>query len=251
MSRSSHVIPLPKWVLFVRGFQLLLAVIVMGVSAYGIYWVAFNSWCFALFTALATMIIVLYAILTNHVAACAGGYNYWALLALEIFGVLFWLSSMAALAATRAAFVFPTEINGCVNYGYGGVCYKKRDIIEKRAVATYGYLDMMSATAGLSAIEMLLFITTLTVFSIHLRRTRSSNKHAPINDKLEAHPMNPVAYEQSQQYSAPHQYGAPQYNQQQPYDPPQQTYPQQPAPQPYQGIEVNQAPYAPVSGQHY
>lgn len=104
------------------------------------------------------MIIVVYAILTNNVSSCAGAYNYWALLALEIFGVIFWLSSMAALAATRAAFVFPTEINGCVNYGYGGVCYKKREL-EKRAVATYGYLDMMSAAAGLSAIEM--FVTLL------------------------------------------------------------------------------------------
>jgi hypothetical protein len=42
MSRSGQVIPLPKWVLIIRGFQLLLAVIILGVSAYGIYWVAFN-----------------------------------------------------------------------------------------------------------------------------------------------------------------------------------------------------------------
>ena len=62
---------------------------------------------------------------------------------------------MAALAATRAAFVFPTEINGCENYGYGGVCYKKRAIVQKRSfVATDGYLNLMSGTAGLSAIEM-------------------------------------------------------------------------------------------------
>ena len=66
--------------------------------------------------------------------------------------IIFWLSAMAALAATRATFTIPTEINGCVNYGYGGVCY--RDVLEKRAVATYGYLDMMSAAAGLSAIEL-------------------------------------------------------------------------------------------------
>lgn len=113
-----------------------------------------QSWCFALFTAIATLIIVLYAVLTNHVSSCARGYNYWAILALEIFGVIFWLSSMAALAATRATFVIPTEINGCVNYGYGGICYKKRNLLQKRYVATYGYLNMMSATAGLSAIEM-------------------------------------------------------------------------------------------------
>jgi hypothetical protein len=42
-SRSAHVIELPKWVLVVRGFQLLLAIIILGLAAYGIYWVAFGA----------------------------------------------------------------------------------------------------------------------------------------------------------------------------------------------------------------
>lgn len=184
---------------------------------------------------------------------------------------------MAALAATRAAFVYPTEINGCDNYGYGGVCYKKRELEKRGYVATHGYLSMMSGAAGLSAIEMfvsphtslsdsnrvsskesdangmgrLFFIITLVVFSIHLRRARSSGKHTPhTNDKLEAHPMNPVAYEQSQQANL---YAAPQpYTSQQQYDPPPQNYPQPPASQPYQGIEVQpEQQYTPGLGHHY
>jgi hypothetical protein len=94
-------------------------------------------------------------------------------LALEIFAIIFWLSSMAALAALRATFVIPTEINGCVNYGYGGICYKKRDTIEKRAVATYGYLNMISAAAGLSAIEM--FVPLFEVPIWKLKRIRADN----------------------------------------------------------------------------
>ena len=39
-------------------------------------------------------------------------------------------------------------------FGYGGVCYKKREFLEKRAVATHGYLNMMRGAAGLSAIAM-------------------------------------------------------------------------------------------------
>jgi hypothetical protein len=100
------------------------------------------------------MIIVLYAGLTSNIASCTPAYNYWAILGLEIFGVIFWLSSMGALAATRASFVFPTTINGCYRYGGEGHCYKKRELLQKRAVATYGYLNMMSGAAGLSAIEM-------------------------------------------------------------------------------------------------
>ena len=80
-------------------------------------------------------------------------YNYWAVLALDVFAAIFWLASMADLAATRTSFKYHTVINGCYNDGYGGVCYTKRDL-EKRDVATYSYLDMMSASAGLSALEM-------------------------------------------------------------------------------------------------
>lgn len=39
---GSHVITLPKWILVLRVFQLLFAVIILGISAYGLYWIAFN-----------------------------------------------------------------------------------------------------------------------------------------------------------------------------------------------------------------
>ena len=58
---------------------------------------------------------------------------------------------MAALAATRATFIFPTTINECVHTADGGVCDRK---LLKRAVAGYGYLAAMSATAGICALEM-------------------------------------------------------------------------------------------------
>jgi len=61
---------------------------------------------------------------------------------------------MASLAATRAAFTVPTTINECVNDGSGGVCVKRRDISKRDYVASYPYLNTMSAAAGLSAIEM-------------------------------------------------------------------------------------------------
>ncbi|KAH7305166.1 hypothetical protein BKA65DRAFT_415882, partial [Rhexocercosporidium sp. MPI-PUGE-AT-0058] len=82
-------------------------------------------------------------------------YNYWALLALDIvgaLGVIFWLSSMAAIASTRSMFKYPTTINACYNDGSGGVCVRdegmqKRDVY----VATRGYL---AGAAVLSALEI-------------------------------------------------------------------------------------------------
>lgn len=102
------------------------------------------------------MIIVLYGVLTTRITTLQKAYNYWAIIVLEAIAVVFWLASMGALAATRAIFTVPTTINGCVNEGNGGVCYKKRDLnLSKRGyVATNAYLGMMSGAAGLSAIEM-------------------------------------------------------------------------------------------------
>ncbi|KAF2810328.1 uncharacterized protein BDZ99DRAFT_563235 [Mytilinidion resinicola] len=155
---ASHVVDSPKWTIIVRGLQVVLAVAILGMSAYGIYWVAFGAFILSLITSLGTFIIVGYSVATSRIASLHSAYNYWAVLALDILAAIFWLASMADLAATRTSFKYPTTINGCVNYGYGGICYRKRDL-EKRAVATYGYLDMMSACAGLSALNMSVFPT--------------------------------------------------------------------------------------------
>lgn len=39
---APQVLTLPKWVLVLRGLQILFAVIILGFSAYGVYWIAFN-----------------------------------------------------------------------------------------------------------------------------------------------------------------------------------------------------------------
>lgn len=86
---------------------------------------------------------------------CQAAYNYWAVLALDIFAIVFWLSSMGCLAATRGAFIYDVTFIDCLDYGYGAICYKKRDNgLTKRDIATVGYLDMMSASAGLAGLEV-------------------------------------------------------------------------------------------------
>jgi len=131
-----------------------------------------KAWGFAIFTSLATIVVILYTVLTSSVNALKAAYNYWAVLGLEIFMVVFWLASMAALAALRATFTIPVEIDGCFNDGTGGVCFKKRQLM-KRAVATKGYLNMIAGSAALSAIIMLVSILSnqsnaLTIFQAPL-----------------------------------------------------------------------------------
>jgi hypothetical protein len=39
---ASHVLAVPRGILVLRIFQIVLAVIILGLSAYGIYWIAFG-----------------------------------------------------------------------------------------------------------------------------------------------------------------------------------------------------------------
>jgi hypothetical protein len=109
---------------------------------------------------IATIIVVLYSVLTYHIEAWHAAYNYWAVLALDIFAIIFWLSSMASLAATRSRYIFPVVYTGFIcpdDYDSYDCAIKKRDLdLMKRDIATSSYLDMMSASAGLAGLEMFL-----------------------------------------------------------------------------------------------
>jgi len=39
---APHVLAVPRWILVLRIFQIVIAVIVLGLSANGIYWIAFG-----------------------------------------------------------------------------------------------------------------------------------------------------------------------------------------------------------------
>jgi hypothetical protein len=39
---APHVLAVPRGILVLRIFQIVIAVIILGLSAYGIYWIAFN-----------------------------------------------------------------------------------------------------------------------------------------------------------------------------------------------------------------
>lgn len=188
---TTAILDTPKWLLIVRAFQIVISIIVLGISSYGVYWVVFNSYAFTIFLSVVTIIIVLYGVLTSKIPKWSVAYNYWAVLALDIFGVIFWLSAMGALAALRASFIYEVFVNGCGHSGGigGGYCYKKREI-TKRAVAGDGYLAAMSAAAGMSAINFVLFVVTLvfTGLALHRARKEAATSVPPTTDdsKLEA-----------------------------------------------------------------
>ena len=70
-------------------------------------------------------------------------YNMWAVLALDIVMVIFWLSAMAAMAALRASFTVP-------------VVLFKRELVKRYYYTWAGstYLAILAAAAGVAAIEL-------------------------------------------------------------------------------------------------
>ncbi|EPE34584.1 hypothetical protein GLAREA_10278 [Glarea lozoyensis ATCC 20868] len=243
MSTTSHVLPLPIPFLALRAVQLAMAVVVLGLTAYGL---SFNfvvdALALSLFTAIATLIITIYNIVSF--VAVKAAYNYWAVLGLDIFGLIFWLTSMGLMASWVSGF---SDVYNYTCYYY---CYRKRDILPRTIYAGDGYVAAMKGAAGVAGLEVALFIASLVITAIFLHKHRAAGGHctparastvAPTTAPTVGAPM-PVQYQENkqdielgQQQPAPvYQQPIPQYPSPSPtpvqYTTPQQQQPQQPYP---------------------
>ncbi|KAI1855590.1 hypothetical protein JX265_005993 [Neoarthrinium moseri] len=226
---KEHIPIFPKGFIAVRIIQLVLGVVVLGLSAFGVYFLVFSGDCLTLFTAIATIIALVY-----HLIAVFGApslYNYWAILSLDIFLVLFWLISFAVLAAEVAPY-----LSGVVCYSDG--CYRVR---LSSADKIYG--ACMAAAAGVGGLEFIMFIVSLAIHGVMLHRHRKAGLHcmpvhsgahnasaAPVPAPVAGEKVHAQAQVQPQQ-QYPQQYTAPQGYAQQPQSgyaaqptPPQQAY---------------------------
>jgi hypothetical protein len=104
-----------------------------------------------------TLIIVTYALVSEKAPNCRNAYNIWAILALDLFMGILWLSSMGANAALRSSFTVDVNAD-CSDDGStfnaGHCVVSKRGLSKRFAVATQAGLAEMAAIAGLSALEM-------------------------------------------------------------------------------------------------
>jgi hypothetical protein len=77
-------------------------------------------------------------------------YNYWAVLALDIFAVLFWLISFPLLASRVAREGKSGSVSGANTDCYWGPCF----VLLKRGTDFYTYRNSMAAASGLGALEL-------------------------------------------------------------------------------------------------
>ncbi|KAG9230331.1 hypothetical protein BJ875DRAFT_431868 [Amylocarpus encephaloides] len=169
---ASHVLSIPIAFLALRGGQMVLAIVVLGLSAYGLSSLSFDAVSMCLFTAIATLIITAYNIVSF--VALKPAYNYWAVLGLDIFGIIFWITSMGLMASWVSGF---NDLYYTPSYSCYPFCYKKRDLVPRTIYADDSYLGAMKATAGLAGFELLLFIISLAITSVFIHKHRGAGGH--------------------------------------------------------------------------
>lgn len=245
-----HIVALPTWFFILRVVQIVLAVIVLGLAGYCLDYAGttIDSLALTVFTVIYTWIILGYYLATT--IALTSLYNLWAVLALEIGAVIFWLCSMAVLAKDAACLY-----GDC--YDTNDYFYMRRDLTSrepKKSGFSFGssisdaqnkadtYRGCFAGAAGLSGLLLLLFIITIAFFSVMLHRHRKAG--APQGAASSTDPnATPQSYsmvsqaEKGQTATQPQQYYPP--PQQQPVyqttpSPPPNTYEASATPAPYQ-----------------
>ncbi|KAH6713586.1 hypothetical protein BKA61DRAFT_44371 [Leptodontidium sp. MPI-SDFR-AT-0119] len=223
----------PIWIPIVHGGQVFLSVVILGLSAYLIHGVYFDTLGYDIFTSLLTWLVVAYLLVTAYISSLHKFTHIFITIAANAGLVVFWLAAMGATARLRSRFKYDVNIYGCYDDGSAvdsTTCLVGRGLEKRAAVATKMGLSMMSAIAGLSALVMLLFIATLVHAVMTWNESRSSTipvAHAPQGQ--EQVQVQDQTQQQGQGYQMPQYASVPPHQQQQEYAPP--THPYSPPPQ--------------------
>ncbi|KAI0165886.1 hypothetical protein GGR57DRAFT_140283 [Xylariaceae sp. FL1272] len=224
VKKGKTLIPTPKWFIGIRVAQIVISLIAVALAGFFIHGYYADCLGFAIVSGLFTWIIAVYAILSEHNAACRSAYNTWATLSLDFVMIIFWLASLGANAAFRAAFTTSvtascTDDGSAINAGH---C----TVYKRYAVANQAGLGALSGVAGVSAIMLLLFITTFAYvahfFRLEWQRHSSDNDAEKATGIAASTPAATLSPEQSQQSQpflnqqptgyAPHGQQAPPYD---------------------------------------
>jgi hypothetical protein len=141
-----HIPLYPNNFIALRIVQLVLAVIVIALAAYGVSGLAFDGDIFIMVVGLMTLIVTIYYLVAEFSAPAV--YNYWAVLALDIFLVIMWLSSFALLASQVSAIY---SYSGSSSYYY---YWKRSDVGKRAAVDPSSWAACLAACAALGGVEL-------------------------------------------------------------------------------------------------
>ena len=149
----NHILDISICISIIRAFQFVFAIVLLALSAYGISKYAYDGFGLTLFTvclqpplpfhhrilivqqSLATVIITVYILVAAEFYSLI--YNYWAILGLDIFLIIFWLISFSVTASNGASYFW-------VNRYY----------FNDKNYNSITYRNVLRATAVFRAIEL-------------------------------------------------------------------------------------------------
>ncbi|KAK7430208.1 hypothetical protein QQZ08_003183 [Neonectria magnoliae] len=182
----------PSGFMILRVFQFVFSIVILGLISYTVYVLTFSANCLMLFTSVASVIITLWMVLAHSCAPKL--YNYWAVLALDIFLLVFWIISFALLTA-QTVFFWSVTSGYCDYY----TCY-----YGSLSGSALVYGAILATACGLGALEFMFFFISLVMHSIALCRHRRTELHSnPVNAGVLSQPdqdqMPPQTQPQMQQ----------------------------------------------------
>ncbi|KIM95923.1 hypothetical protein OIDMADRAFT_170476 [Oidiodendron maius Zn] len=226
MTTRDHVLQLPRFILILRFVQIVLALAVLGISAYAISNYAVDAEALLIYCAVSTLIVSTYAIVAEMRFPII--YNYWAIMALDAYESLMWLVGMA-LAADRIATVWKAIDDALHNFCYLGICSRATiDGIPISDSVNTGknVKNATIAAAAFAGILMVLFVICLVFVVLGLMRHRAAGGHCTPGSSSYAGPRN-ISNERKDTYDPEPQYesvAAPQSHSQPLYQQPTQHY---------------------------
>ncbi|KAL1835346.1 hypothetical protein VTJ49DRAFT_6975 [Mycothermus thermophilus] len=222
-----HIPIYPKGWIGIRIAQGVLALIVLGLAANGVsnFAIGVDSVNLILAMGVLTMLATIWHVVYEF--ALPAAFNYWAVLALDIFFTVLWLIAFPLVLADVAP-------------AFSGSNWSWYSSSQKTILGT------VLAAGAFGAVEFILFVACLIVGGIRLHRHRKAGLHCMPAKAVAAVPMTTAAPQPQQQFAAP-TYPA-QQPQQQPQQPQPQAYPPQPQGYPPQG---QQPVYAAPQGGYY
>jgi len=152
----SHIVQVPSWFLTARFVQIGLAVLILLLNAIGLGLLSvYTGPGYGVFTCIATILICGYYIISTK--SKPDFYNYIAVLVLEIFMELWWLSTFSVLAWVASVLaIFNDDLDlYAYDYDYGHA---------------HGAYICFAIAAAASAIQWVLVTVTLITFAVHMVR---------------------------------------------------------------------------------
>jgi hypothetical protein len=214
-SYGYSVVPVQKAVMALRIVQVVFSVIVLGTAAYIVSLTdgygsdyVFTPGALAVFTAIATWIFSAYWFFANTNVGHKF-YNYWAIMAVEFFVWVFWLTTFALYASYISGTLNilggygvsgsdPGSGSGGSTYCYNGYCVSYKRSLEKRYYTSDTDADTISSTIyttlAFSVLNFVLFSVTIVLYVINLSRHRAAQASAEQNHSAHVEAGGNVAH---------------------------------------------------------